>query len=85
MRGDRGTHSFSELLQVLVLFLARGQSLWEGKENLNSVHLLGTPCPQAVILGLPSPVSWAFPRSLITGNCYRWGQTSLVCVTSLCW
>ena len=85
MRGDRGTHSFSELLQVLVLFLARGQSLWEGKENLNSVHLLGTPCPQAVILGLPSPVSRAFPRSLITGNSYRWGQTSLVCVTSLCW
>lgn len=71
----RGTHSFSELLQVLVLFLARGQSLRGGKENLNSAHLPGTPCPQAVILGLPSPVSWAFPHSLNTRSCYCWGQT----------
>lgn len=56
--GSRGTHS-SELLQVLVLFLASGQPLQESKENAAWEFELSSNCwgpfPPSDYSGTPLP------------------------------
>lgn len=62
--GRRGTHSFSELLQVLALLLARGQPLQEAKRtkcgNMDSAPIQGTICPKWLFQHSPTPCPGPF-------------------------